>query len=569
MAQSDLTIENQSFPSFRTDLNNALSAINSMQSGTSRPASAVAGTIWLDTTNATNPTIKFFDGTDDITFATVDYSANTINFSDSATDLLGDTTPQLGGMLDVNGQAIGDGTLELIKFLETASAVNEITITNADTTNAPEISATGDDTNIDLKLTPKGSGNLILDGIKFPNADGTADQILKTDGSGNLSFADASGGGLSWQSVQTTGFTASAGNAYPCNTTSTGFTVTLPATPSSGDQVQLVDYAGTFDSNALTIAGNGEDIEGGTDNVLLTGEREGVILTYIDSTQGWIATSGINEGTDALEPNTYLADVLLIGDGGGGGGAGYYGGGGGAGGFRSFSSETLTIGSVYTVTIGTGGSGSTPNAGDSGTGSSISGTGISYTSAGGGGGGGSGSASGKNGGSGGGGYEPNAPGNGNTPSTSPSQGNNGGATGSQMGGGGAGAVGGTISNVNPPYGAGGGNGTASSITGSSVTYAGGGGSGGRPSAPTGGTGGGGNGGTYAPNSLPTNGGTNLGGGGGGIGYDGSNGGNGGSGVCIISVPTAKYSSTTTGSPTVTTSGSNTIIKFTGSGSYTA
>jgi len=569
MAQSDLTIENQSFPSFRTDLNNALSAINSMQSGTSRPASAVAGTMWLDTTNATNPTIKFFDGTDNITFATVDYSANTINFSDSATDLLGDTTPQLGGMLDVNGQAIGDGTLELIKFLETASAVNEITIANADTTNAPEISATGDDTNIDLKLTPKGSGNLVLDGIKFPNADGTADQVLKTDGSGNLSFADASGGGLSWQSVQTTGFTASAGNAYPCNTTSAGFTVTLPATPTTGDQVQVVDYAGTFDTNALTIAGNGEDIEGETDNVLLTGEREGVILTYIDSTQGWIATSGINEGTDALEPNTYLADILLIADGGGGGGAGYYGGGGGAGGFRSFSSETLTIGAVYTVTIGSGGSGSTPNSGDSGTGSSISGTGISYTSAGGGGGGGQGDTNGKNGGSGGGGFEPGSPGSGNTPSTSPSQGNNGGATGQTMGGGGAGAVGGSATSVDPPYGAPGGNGTASSITGSSVTYAGGGGSGGRPSAPTGGTGGGGNGGTYAPNSLPTNGTANTGGGGGGIGYAGSNGGNGGSGVCILSVPTAKYSGTTTGSPTVTTSGSNTIIKFTGSGSYTA
>jgi hypothetical protein len=414
------------------------------------------------------------------------------------------------------------------------------------------------------------SGNNIIN----ENADtitigASGDTITIPAGATLSNLGTASGFGLTWQSVQTTGFTAVKGNAYPCDTTSAAFTVTLPATPSAGDQVQLVDYAGTFDTNALTIAGNGEDIEGGTDNVLLTGEREGVILTYIDSTQGWIATSGINEGTDALEPNTYLADVLLIGDGGGGGGAGFYGGGGGAGGFRSFSSEILTIGSVYTVTIGTGGSGSTPNAGDSGTGSSISGTGISYTSAGGGGGGGSGSASGKNGGSGGGGYEPNAPGNGNTPSTAPSQGNDGGAQGNQMGGGGAGAVGGTISNVNPPYGAPGGNGTASSITGSSVTYAGGGGSGGRPGAPTGGTGGGGDGGTYAPNTLPTNGGTNLGGGGGGIGYSGSNGGNGGSGVCIISVPTAKYSSTTTGSPTVTTSGLNTIIKFTGSGSYTA
>jgi hypothetical protein len=91
-------------------------------------------------------------------------------------------------------------------------------------------------------------------------------------------------------------FTAVANTGYFCNTTSAGFTVTLPATPSAGDQVQLVDYAGTFDTNALTINGNGEDIEGSANNFQLVGEREGIILTYIDSTQGWIATSGINEG---------------------------------------------------------------------------------------------------------------------------------------------------------------------------------------------------------------------------------------------------------------------------------
>ena len=75
-----------------------------------------------------------------------------------ATDVVDDTTPQLGGMLDVNGNAIGDGTLELIKFTETGSAVNEITIANAATGGHPLIQASGDDTNIDLKLDGKGSG---------------------------------------------------------------------------------------------------------------------------------------------------------------------------------------------------------------------------------------------------------------------------------------------------------------------------------------------------------------------------------------------------------------------------
>ncbi|MFN0217613.1 MAG: DUF2793 domain-containing protein [Hyphomicrobium sp.] len=71
-----------------------------------------------------------------------------------------DTTPQLGGPLDVNGFALGDGTRELVKFSETASAVNEVTVTNAATGGNPQLSATGDDTNITLSLVGKGSGGV-------------------------------------------------------------------------------------------------------------------------------------------------------------------------------------------------------------------------------------------------------------------------------------------------------------------------------------------------------------------------------------------------------------------------
>ena len=64
---------------------------------------------------------------------------------------------------------------------------------------------------------------------------------------------------------------------------------------------------------------------------------------------------------------------------------------------------------------------------------------------------------------------------------------------------------------------------------------------------------------------------NLGGGGGSAYGSATYGliGNGGSGVVILKVPTASYSGTTTGSPTVTTSGNFTIIKFTGTGTYTS
>ena len=171
MAQHDMNIANQSFPSFRTDLNNALSALNTMHSGTSRPSGAAVGTLWLDTTNSASNSleIKFFDGTDDISFATVDTSANTINFIDSAvaSDLVNDTSPQLGGMLDVNGNAIGDGTLELLKFSETASAVNEFTIANASTGNNPVLSATGGDTNVGLEFTAKGNGTIKFNDLAY------------------------------------------------------------------------------------------------------------------------------------------------------------------------------------------------------------------------------------------------------------------------------------------------------------------------------------------------------------------------------------------------------------------
>jgi len=88
-------------------------------------------------------------------------------------DLVEDTTPQLGGNLDANGNNIlidngnsinDENDNEQIKFATTASAVNEMTATNAATGNAPELSATGGDTNVDLNITPKGIGRVTLNG---------------------------------------------------------------------------------------------------------------------------------------------------------------------------------------------------------------------------------------------------------------------------------------------------------------------------------------------------------------------------------------------------------------------
>jgi len=179
MAQHDFNIANQGFPAFRTDLNNALSAINSTQSGTSTPSGAVAGTIWLDTTSATTPTLKYYDGTDNISLATIDHVGNTVNWLDSTVSITGLTTTATGTVLTLTDTHLNstvsirlptatgindDSGNEYIKFVKTASAVNELTITNTATGNAPDLSATGGDTNIDLKITPKGIGLVTFSG---------------------------------------------------------------------------------------------------------------------------------------------------------------------------------------------------------------------------------------------------------------------------------------------------------------------------------------------------------------------------------------------------------------------
>jgi hypothetical protein len=394
---------------------------------------------------------------------------------------------------------------------------------------------------------------------------------------------------ISWQSsiVTAATHTASAGQGLWLDTSSNGITLTLPASPSVGDQVIFTDYARNWGTNAVTLNLNSEKFQGNTTPVpVYDTNGESVDIVYSGSTKGWIPNS---DGAVSLEtPQTVTADFLVIA---GGGGAGSdRGGGAGAGGYRnSYNSETsggggssetaltLTPGQTYTVTVGGGGTGQTggpsytPQA-TAGVDSSISGPGITTITSTGGGYGGmkqpGGPRAGGVGGSGGGGHRDsgvNAGGAGTS-----NQGFAGEASdGSQVAGGGGGAAeaGGTDG------GGYGGDGLSSSITGSAVARGGGGGGhndvGSAPANAPGGDGGGGNGGYDGTPSGAGAGTVNTGGGGGGAGSSTQTGGAGGSGVVILRIPTAQFSGTTTGSPTQTTSGSDTILTFTGSGSYTA
>jgi len=395
-------------------------------------------------------------------------------------------------------------------------------------------------------------------------------------------------------SLKTSPFTASAARGYFINTGS-AVTVTLPSSPSVGDQVIVIDATGNASSNNITLDRNGSKIKGGCINAELQTDRVGVRIVYSGSSQGWVTATSANETAPVLNTTQYVSatggtittsgdfkihtftanatfcvsnagnscgsntvDYLVVA--GGGAGGSNIGGGGGAGGFRESSGAASGCYSksplgacvsalpvsvqAYPVTVGGGGTG-TPGPGAQPAGGSGSNSVFStITSAGGGGGGNPQNGSATAGGSGGGGRtcdpassNPTAGGAGNNPPVSPPQGNNGGngvASARSGGGGGATTVGG---NGGPPSCSGdGGTGATTSISASPVAYAGGGGGGGftcYSTAGTGGTGGGGNGGQGPASSTGSNGTANTGGGSGGGGSASGVAGTGGSGVVII------------------------------------
>jgi len=237
------------------------------------------------------------------------------------------TSPAIGtSILDTNG-------LQLALVTATGSAVNEFTIANAASGAGPTLSATGDNANVPINITPKGSGDvfinppttgaLIVSGTSTQagkivlQADtddsgsfvasfqpgvltestaytlplayaGTTGDVLSSTDAGVLSWTTISGG-VSWQAVITADpGNAVAGEGYFCNTTSGAFTVTLPTSATIGDEVNIVDYAGTFDTNNLTIGRNSHKIQGTAADLTVAVERSAFTLVYVDATQGWL-----------------------------------------------------------------------------------------------------------------------------------------------------------------------------------------------------------------------------------------------------------------------------------------
>ena len=206
-------------------------------------------------------------------------------------DVVDDTSPQLGGNLDTNNQQIITVSNRDLDLYPNGTGAVEI----GGNTNPGTVilNCESNSHGIKLQSPPHSAGQSYT--LKFPTGNVTADRFLKVasvtgsgaTGVGQLSFAEVSGG-TSYQAVKTSGFTAVAGEGYFCNTSSAAFTATLPASPTLGDEVTFIDYAGTFDTNNLTVGRNSQPIMGSAADLTVSIERAGLTLVYVDSTQGWL-----------------------------------------------------------------------------------------------------------------------------------------------------------------------------------------------------------------------------------------------------------------------------------------
>lgn len=112
---------------------------------------------------------------------------------------------------------------------------------------------------------------------------------VPTDGTvTHAKFATNTGGVVDWQAVVTGNTNMVVGNGYFVNTTSGAVTMTLPSSAVRGDEVWIVDYAGTFDTNNLTVGRNSHKIQGDASDLTVSTERAGFTLVYVDATQGWL-----------------------------------------------------------------------------------------------------------------------------------------------------------------------------------------------------------------------------------------------------------------------------------------
>jgi hypothetical protein len=221
--------------------------------------------------------------------------------STSVYELVNDVTPQLGGQLDVNSHGLGDGTNELLKFTETGSAVNEFMITNAATGSGPNLSATGDDTNIDINITPKGTGTVTIAGDI--TVTGTVAGVTATHvGLGNVTDESKA---TMFTSPAFTGTATAVNLTLSGDLTINGLVTTINSTTLTVDD-KNIELGSVASPDDTTADGGGITLKGAPDKTIL----------WTNSTDSWHFNQGINitSGNVVIGSGTANRKLTIIGD---------------------------------------------------------------------------------------------------------------------------------------------------------------------------------------------------------------------------------------------------------------
>ena len=204
---------------------------------------------------------------------------------------------------------VTDTNLDLIQ--EAVGGYISIAVTNADITTTIADGASSNGRNAVIKLTGTLTANrnitvpdsvekawLVVDAtdrssshytLTFKTASGTGVTLAR--GSTTLLFSDGTNivkGMIKKGYVTTTSaYTAVADDQIIVDTSSAPVTITLPASPSVGDEVHFIDGKGTFGSNNLIINRNSSKINSGTSNLTVSTNGQSFTLVYANATRGW------------------------------------------------------------------------------------------------------------------------------------------------------------------------------------------------------------------------------------------------------------------------------------------